>query len=113
MKSLFTILLRTAITGISLNAGAADAVFSGPQPGEKTTPFKVLEVTGATAGKERDPVTEGAGAPTAIVFVHNVERSLLPLLRVVDEYGAGRKEALKTEVVFLFGDRVAGEERLK
>jgi hypothetical protein len=113
MKLLPFILLLISVTGAARNAGAADPVFSGPQPGEKTTPFKVLEVTGTNAGKERDPVTEIAGAPAALVFVHNVERSLLPLLRVVDEYGAGRKDALKTEVVFLFGDRVAGEERLK
>lgn len=92
---------------------AADAVFSGPQAGEKTTPFKVLELSGANQGKERDPVTENAGAASAIVFVHAVERSLVPLLRVVDEYGAGRKDSLKTEIVFLFGDRVAGEERMK
>jgi hypothetical protein len=112
MKLLPLILLVTSIAATH-NAAAADAVFSGPQTGEKVTPFKVLEVTGANAGKERDPVAEMAGAPVTLVFVHNVERSLLPLLRVVDEYGSGRKDALKTEVVFLFGDRVAGEERLK
>jgi hypothetical protein len=102
-----------ALTVSAMHVAAADTVFSGPQPGEKTSPFKVLAITGADAGKERNPVETNAGAPTALVFVHNIERSLLPLLRVVDEYGAGRKEALKTEVVFLFEDRTTGEERLK
>ncbi len=70
-------------------------------------------MNGVNAGQERDPVTENAGAPTAFVFIHAVERSLVPLLRVVDEYGAGHQDTLKTEVVFLFGDRVAGEARIK
>lgn len=94
-------------------ARAADPVFSGPQAGEKTTPFKVTEITGVNKGKERDPVSENAGAPTAFVFVSAIERSLVPLLRVVDQYGAQRTNRLKTEIVFLFGDRVAGEERIK
>jgi hypothetical protein len=92
---------------------AAGPVFSGPQKGEKTTPFKVVELTGANAGKERDPVTESAGQPTALLFVHGIERSLVPLLRVVDEYGAGQKERLKTEIVFLAADRLEGEQRVK
>jgi hypothetical protein len=66
------------------SAYAADPVFSGPQPGEKATPFKVLELTGDGVGKERDVTAE---APTAVVFLHGIERSLVPLLRVVDQYG--------------------------
>ncbi len=110
----FVLVLCVALH-VSMNsaARAADAVFSGPQAGEKTTPFKVLAMNGVNAGQERDPVTENAGAPTAFVFIHAVERSLVPLLRVVDEYGAGHQDTLKTEVVFLFGDRVAGEARIK
>jgi hypothetical protein len=98
---------------LAASVRAADAVYSGPQIGEKTTPFRVREVVGESLGKERDPVTENAGAPTAFVFVSAIERSLVPLLRVVDQYGAERTNRLKTEIVFLFGDRVAGEERLK
>jgi hypothetical protein len=94
-------------------ARAADPVFSGPQIGEKTTPFKVVVVTGAVQSKERDPIAENAGAPTAFVFIHALERSLVPLLRAVDQYGAERTNQLKTEVVFLFGDPVEGEARVK
>lgn len=92
---------------------AADRVFSGPQPNEPTTPFKVAVVTGVGDGSERDPIAENKGAPTALVFIHTVERSLVPLLRVIDQYGALRKDLLKTEVIFLVADRVAGEQRLK
>jgi hypothetical protein len=37
----------------------------------------------------------------------------MPLLRVVDEYGALRKDSLKTEVIFLSADRLEGEQRVK
>ena len=63
---------------------AADPLFSGPQPGEKTTPFKVIDIGDAANGPERDPIEENAGAPTVLVFVHTVERSLVPLLRGED-----------------------------
>ncbi len=91
----------------------AEEVFSGPQPGEKITSFKVLGISGAAPQSERDPVAENKGGPVAFVFLHALERSLLPLLRVVDEYSALRKDHLRTEVVFLGADRVAAEQRIK
>ncbi len=92
---------------------AADPVFSGPQAGERTTSFQVLELTGPHADQERDPVAEHAGAPTALVFIHTLERSLAPLLRAIDQYGAERKDRLRTEIVFLAGDRLAAATRFK
>ena len=103
-------LLLAALAPIS---PAADPVFSGPQPSEKTTPFKVLDIAAEQDGVERDPVTEGAGGAVALVFVHGIERSLVPLLRVVDQYGAARKDLIRTEFVFLASDRLAGEQRVK
>jgi hypothetical protein len=106
MKSIFALCLLA----FAVVAQAADPVFSGPQPGEKATPFKVLELTGEGAGKEREI---NADVATAVVFLHGVERSLVPLLRTVDQYGAQRKERIKTEIVFLSGDRLEGEQRGK
>lgn len=107
--------LRLLVVSACLLAAvhAADPVFSGQQPGEKITPFKVVEVVGANAGKERDVITDNAGAATALVFMHGIERSMMPLLRVVDEYGALRKDTLKTEVIFLSADRLEGEQKVK
>ena len=111
MKRKPSFVLGAFILSILLNAAAADPVFSGPQPGEKTTPLKLLELMGPAEGKERDPITENAGAATTLVFVHTIERSLVPLLRVIDEYGFERKDRLKTEIVFMFADRL--EQRVK
>jgi hypothetical protein len=90
-----------------------DPVFSGPQRGEKITPFRVIDLASEEKGKERDPIAEGKAAPMAIVFVHGLERSLVPLLRVIDQYGAERKDRIRSEVVFLGADRLAGEERAR
>ena len=62
---------------------AADPVFSGPQPAEKTTPFKVLDLAYDKKRAARNPVTDNAGAPTALVFLPGIELSLVPLLRVL------------------------------
>ena len=106
------LLVMLAVMALAVPVGAQDRVFSGPQVGEKTTPFRVVDVTGPNAGKEVDYVSQFGGAPTALVFVHALERSMAPLMTVIDEYGAERQERLKTLFVFLTGDRVASEQRL-
>jgi hypothetical protein len=105
--------LLAASLFVLVSAHAADPVFSGPQQGEKTTPFKVIELTGANADKERDVIDDNKGAATVLVFMHGIERSMMPLLRVVDEYGALRKDSLKSEIIFLAADRLQGEQRVK
>jgi hypothetical protein len=106
-------LLVFALLLLPLTLAAAEPIFSGPQPGEKTTGFRVVEIGGAADGAERDPIAEHAGAPTVFVFVHALERSLLPLLRVVEGYGVERRERIKTEIIFLAADRLAGEQRVR
>ncbi|MCF7785091.1 MAG: hypothetical protein K9N47_03160 [Prosthecobacter sp.] len=96
---------------LAFQLSAADPVFSGPQPGEATTPFKSVEIIGAEAGQERDVVTLNNGAPTLLVFVHGIERSILPLMRALDDYGAKFKDRLKTDFVFLAAERVGGMEK--
>ena len=96
---------------IALPLCATDPVFSGPQPGEATTAFKSVDIIGSEAGQEREVITLNAGAATVLVFVHGIERSMLPLMRAVDDYGERFKDRLKTEFVFLAAERVEGMER--
>jgi hypothetical protein len=105
--------LVVSLFALPVMVWAADAPFSGPQPGEKTTAFKVLAIAGAAAGQERSPIGEPTAPPTALVFIHGVERSLVPLLRSIDTYGASNVARLRTELVFLHADRLAGEPRIK
>lgn len=104
--------LMLVLLGMSFqNMFAEDAIFSGPQPGEPTTPFNSIEIIGPNAGKEINVITENDGRPTVMLFVHGLERSILPLMRAVDQYGSQHADKLKTEFVFLAQERVEGMQR--
>ena len=89
---------------------AQDAVFSGPQVGEKSPAFKAVGIWGPQAGKEHQ-VNPTSGAH-AVIFVHQIERSIVPLLGVIDQYCGEKKTQITGQVVFLSDDRVAAEQRL-
>ena len=36
----------------------------------------------------------------------------VPLLRTVDQYGVERKDRIKTEIIFLSGDKIEGAQRI-
>lgn len=97
----------------SANVRADEPVFSGPQPGEKLTSFKVLAFSGPQAGKEFEVLDQVKGAPTLLVFVHEITRPALQLLRPLDLYGtklAG--DGLATHFVWLTADKSKTEQFL-
>ena len=97
----------------ALTLWADDPVFSGPQPGEKLTPFKVLGHSGPHAGKEVELLARSKGEPTLLVFVHEVTRPAFQLLRPVDAYAARlAKDGFAAHVVWLTADRTKTEEFL-
>ena len=110
----FSLGLAVALVALaSSSVLGEERVFSGPQAGEKVTPFKVVGVRGPTAGKEQEVQGPAAGAgPAVLVFVHGIERSIVPLVTVVDEYAHQKRDVLRTTFVFLSADRVAMEKRL-
>lgn len=87
-------------------------IFSGPQAGEPTPPFRVLDVSGPTAGKEVDYVKDWQGAPTVICFIHTLTRPGAQLMRRLDEYGNNNKSTLRTLFVSLTADLQATERQL-
>lgn len=116
-------MLRLAILLVTLSpchlvtlsaARADDPVFSGPQPGEKLTGFKVQQVFGPAAGKEIDPVAELKGGPTVLVFVHELTRPGRQLLLPIEAYGNDwSKDGLATHFIWLTADKAKTEEFLK
>lgn len=83
----------------------AEKVFSGPQAGEKLSPFKARGLFGDLAGKEFDLVETAKGKPLFIVFVHEVSRPSLGVTRVLMTYAHKRaKDGLTSGVVFLTDD---------
>jgi hypothetical protein len=93
---------------------ADEPVFSGPQVGEKLPGFKVRGVFDKDAGKELDFVTQAAGKPIVLIFVHDVNRQSISMTRILSQYTASRaKEGLATGVVWLDDDATAAENTLK
>ena len=84
--------------------------FSGPQVGEKVTPFSVRCVVGDDAGKDIDVVQSSAGKPLVIFFVHEVTRPSVGLARLILDYARSRKaDGLQAGLVLLSADATASE----
>src|SRR6185295_14620763 len=80
---------------------------------EKLTPFKVFVASGPRKGQETDLVGEFAGAPTVMVFVHEITRPGAALMRPLDAFQQKRAaDGLKLGFVFLAKDRTEMEKRL-
>lgn len=106
-------LLTLLLIPVSLSA-AEDPIFSGPQVGEKMTPFPVRGVFDDDAGKELDFIKEAKGKPTLLIFVHELTRPSVGVTRTLMNYTAKRKkDGLYSGLVFLFDDLTEGENRLK
>ena len=95
-------------------AGAQETVFSGPQPGEKLTPFKVRGVLDPDAGKDLDFVAAAKGKPVVLVFVHDLNRQSIAMVRTLTGYTKTRaKDGLTTGVVWLSDDVSEAESTIK
>ena len=91
-----------------------EAVFSGPQVGEKIVPFTVLGVYDEAAGKDLDFVKQAEGEPLLLVFVQKLTRPGAALTRTLTKYAHSRlKDGLHAAVVWIVADRSAAEKRLK
>jgi hypothetical protein len=99
-------------------AGSGDTradqpIFSGPQPGERLTPFRVLDFSGPDAGKEVQLFGRPMGAPTLLVFVHEITRPALQLVRPLDLYASKlAKDGLACHFVWLSADKTQTERYL-
>ena len=102
-----------ALSGQMMASFAAEKeqVFSGPQAGEQITPFQVTELIGPRAGQKRTIASPEQSGAVALVFIHQVERSMVPLMTVIDAYGDRKKSELRTEFIFLTDDPLAGQQR--
>jgi len=88
--------------------------FSGPQAGEKVTPFVVRAVVGDRAGQEIDLVKDAQGKPIVLFFVHEVTRPSVGLARLLLNYAASRKaDGLHAGLVLLSADATSSEDWAK
>lgn len=83
-----------------------EPVYSGPQAGESVTPFSVLQFSGENANQEVELLEENGKGPTMLIFVHQLTRPLMQLLRPVDAFASELQEQrLETHFIWLTGDR--------
>lgn len=98
---------------VPLSVQADDAVFSGPQPGEKLSPFKV-QPFGGRAAAEVDVIGAIKGGPCVLVFVHEWTRQTLQLARPVDNFAAKwAADGLATHFIMLTADKGKTEQFLQ
>src|SRR5437870_862771 len=73
-----------AILAVAAAVYAGGDPISGPKPGDKLTPFKVHVFAGPSAGEEVKLLTDPKETPQVLIFVHQITRPALQLLRPVD-----------------------------
>lgn len=110
--NLFRTLFFALATTIGSQSLAQDKPFSGPQPGEKLTSFKVRGFFEPHAGKELDFVQQAGRRPLVLVFIHDANRQSLRFTQVLTNYSIG-VEGLHTGVVWLSDDVTDAENVLK
>jgi hypothetical protein len=92
---------------------ADEKLFSGPQLGEKLSPFKVRGVFDDAAGVELDFVSKANGQPIVLIFVHDVNRQSISMTRILSQYTHSRvKDGLATGIVWLDDDATEAETML-
>ena len=109
LVTLLALLLSVSVTGF-----AQKSPFSGPQPGERIEPFKVLVVNGPEAGKEVDYLSDYGDAPVLLIFLHQLDRNVAAMLRPCERFARERASAgLKSLIVYLAPDKIEGERRMR
>jgi hypothetical protein len=109
-------LLATFLVCLLFDTSRADEepVFSGPQVGEKLTPFKLNGVFGDAAGTNIDLVEQTNGGPLVIVFVHERTRPAFGLTNTVLRFAASRaSDGLNGAAVFLTTDATETQDWMK
>ena len=107
-------LLCCFVLGLSGFVRGADEPISGPQVGEKLPPFKVRGVLDPHAGKDLDFIEMAKEKPVVLIFVHDVNRQSIGMVRVLTGYTKARaKDGLTTGVVWLSDDATEAENTVK
>ena len=94
---------------VSSMVSPKQTVFSGPQLGEAAPNFKILLTDGSPILRETDLNMK---AKTTLVFLTAIERSAMPLVRIINQYGVERKSDMQTAIIILPKDSVDMRERL-
>ena len=113
LRTLASLVVLSCTLSLS-HALADDPVFSGPQMGEPLPGFKIHPVLNADTDETLDLVSRADGKPITLIFVHELTRPSVGVMRIVMDYVAKRAPAgITGGVVFLSDDRTAMESRIE
>lgn len=107
---------KTLLIALVCSTGlpAQEPVFSGPQIKEPLVPFQVRSLTEPDVGKQVDYVTNAKGKPLLLVFVHDVNRQSISMVRLLTAYSTKRLgDGLHTGVVMLHEDANEAEKNFQ
>lgn len=113
-KPLFVTLCLLATLAVCLPAAVAqDMPFSGPQVGEKLPGFELEAAFPTDSPKTMNPVRQAGESPLLVIFVHELTRPNVAVIRALGNYAKQREaDGLKHAIVFLGDDKTALRERL-
>ncbi len=110
--------MKRVISGMHLlaltcgTAAAEDKLFSGPQPGEKIAPFKVVQVSGPQTAKDVEIAGAATTGPMLLVFAHTINEPALGQMMELEWY-VSKQEGLSGHYILLTDDRSKTEETAK
>ena len=111
MRSVLMCVFVFGLAGIA--RAANEPPISGPQVGEKLQPFKVRGVFDPHAGKDIDFIAMANEKPVVLIFVHDVNRQSISMVRVLTSYTKSRAKDVTTGVVWLSDDATEAENAIK
>lgn len=107
-----------ALFALSTANAFSQDIATGPAPGAALTPVMAYGAggvhSGPYAGREFDAVKEIGDGPGALLFIHELTRNILPVIRGVDQAGSEYSVmGFKSFTLMLSPDRTEAENKLK
>ena len=113
MKSKTFPSLALALGLMAQNGQAADIV-SGPPTGTPLAPVNSYALHGPHKGREFDAAKSLGQGPGALLFIHELSRNIIPVLRGLDDLTSEYSVlGFQSHTLLLHDDRTSAENRLK
>ncbi|MEE1544683.1 MAG: hypothetical protein V1267_08660 [Alphaproteobacteria bacterium] len=100
--------------GLAAQTGQAAEIASGPPTGSRLAPVNSYALHGPHKGREFDAAKSLGQGPGALLFIHELTRNIVPVLRGLDDLTAEQSIlGFHSHTLLLSDDRTSAENRLK
>ena len=102
------------VLGLMAQNGQAADIVSGPPTGSLLAPVNSYALHGPHKGREFDAAKSLGQAPGALLFIHELSRNIIPMLRGLDDLTSEYSVlGFRSHTLLLHDDRTSAENRLK